>query len=185
VQRDRAIRVGLAAHDQAPGARRALAVDDRPGGVDRRPRQLAARDAIAPLEVDRRAPHVAHGRDAEREQDREILGAREVNMRVDQHGHQGAPAAVDLGLLLGLGLARRAMAAGLRALTYPRREPSPSETRPRDGHDWDLDVDLGNWAASGDFLLVQVGARGELVELTNANLGLWEVLLGFDYLLHR
>jgi hypothetical protein len=33
--------------------------------------------------------------------------------------------------------------------------------------------------------MVQVGARGELVELTNASLGLWEVLLGFDYLLHR
>jgi hypothetical protein len=89
------------------------------------------------------------------------------------------------GLLLGLGLARRAMAAGLRALSYPRREPPPSETRPRDGHDWDLDVDLGNWVASGDFLLVRVGARGELVDLTNADLGLWEILLGLDYLLHR
>lgn len=83
------------------------------------------------------------------------------------------------GLLLGLGFARRAMAAGLRALTYPRREPPPS------GHDWDLDVDLGNWVASGDFMLVRVGAGGELVELTNADLGLWEILLGLDYLLYR
>jgi len=89
------------------------------------------------------------------------------------------------GLLLGLWRARRAMAAGLRALTYPRREPPPGATRPRDGHDWDLDVDLGNWAASGDFLLVRVGARGKLVELTNADLVLWEILLGLDYLLHR
>lgn len=69
------------------------------------------------------------------------------------------------------------MAAGLRALSFPRREPPPSETRPRD--------DLGNWAASGGFLLVRIGARGELVELTNADLGLWEILLGLDYLLHR
>jgi hypothetical protein len=89
------------------------------------------------------------------------------------------------GLLLGLRLAPPRHAAGLRALTYPRREPSPSETRPRDGHNWDPDVDLGSWAASGGFLMVQVGARGELVELTNANLGLWDVLFGFDYLFHR
>ena len=87
------------------------------------------------------------------------------------------------GLLLGLGLARRAMAAGLRAKTYPRHEPPPSETRP-DGRDWDLDVDLGDWAASGDFVLVRV-AGGELVNLTNADLGLWEILLGLDYILNR
>jgi len=89
------------------------------------------------------------------------------------------------GLLLGLGLVRQSMAAGLCALTSPRREPPPSATRPRDGHDWDLDVDLGNWVASGDFLLVRVDARGELVELANADLGLWKILLGLDYLLHR
>jgi hypothetical protein len=77
------------------------------------------------------------------------------------------------------------MAAGLRALSPSRREPPPSETRPRDGHDWDLDVDLGNWAASGDFLLVRLGAGGELVDLTNADLGLWEILLGLDYILNR
>jgi hypothetical protein len=46
-------------------------------------------------------------------------------------------------------------------------------------------VDLGNWVASGDFLLVRVGAGGELVGLTNADLGLWEILLGRDYILHR
>lgn len=89
------------------------------------------------------------------------------------------------GLLLGLGLARRAMAAGLRALSYPRRELPPSDTRPREGHDWDLDVDLGNWRASGDFLLVRVGAAGELVGLTEADVGLWEIVLGLDYILNR
>ena len=87
------------------------------------------------------------------------------------------------GLLLGLGLARRAMAAGLRALTSPRVEP-PRQTLPGSGHDWDLDKDLGNWSASGDFLLVRV-ADGELVDLTSADLSLWEILLGLDYLLHR
>jgi hypothetical protein len=88
------------------------------------------------------------------------------------------------GLLLGLGLARRAMAAGLRAKTYPRRDRSGAAPSP-DGRDWDLDVDLGDWAASGDFLLVRVAAGGGLVDLTNADLGLWELLLGLDYLLHR
>jgi hypothetical protein len=88
------------------------------------------------------------------------------------------------GLLLGLGLARRAMAAGLRALTYPRREP-PNDAPPPDDRDWNLDVDLGDWPASGNFLLVRVAAGGGLVDLTSADLGFWKILLGLDYLLHR
>lgn len=89
------------------------------------------------------------------------------------------------GLLLGLGLARRAMIAGLRALTFPRPEPPPSATRPREGRDWGLDVDLGNWPASGDFLLVRVGEGGDLVDLAEADVALWQILLGLDYLLYR
>jgi hypothetical protein len=74
------------------------------------------------------------------------------------------------------------MAAGLRARTYPQRDrpvdrPSPDGT--------DLDVDLGDWCASGDFLLVRVAADGGLVDLTNADVGFWEILLGLDYILHR
>jgi hypothetical protein len=88
------------------------------------------------------------------------------------------------GLLLGLGLARRAMAAGLRARTYPQRD-RPTDTPSPNGRDRDLDVDLGDWCASGDFLLVRVAADGELVDLTNADVGFWEILLGLDYLLHR
>ena len=44
---------------------------------------------------------------------------------------------------------------------------------------------VGNWAAGGDFLLVRVGARGEPVELTSGDLGLWEILLGLDDLMRR
>lgn len=88
-------------------------------------------------------------------------------------------------LLLGLGLARRAMVAGLRARMFPRSDPPPSATRPRDGHDWDLDKDLGDWYASADFLLVRVGASGQLVDLTIADVGIWEILLSLDYVLHR
>ncbi len=84
------------------------------------------------------------------------------------------------GLLLGLGFARRAIVAGIRALTFPRPEPPPSED-----HDRKLDVDLSDWPASADFALVRVGAGGELVDLTSAKLGLWQILLGFDYLLYR
>jgi hypothetical protein len=87
------------------------------------------------------------------------------------------------GLLLGLGLARRAMAAGLRARTYPKRD------RPRDAPSPDdrdrLDVDLGDWRASGDFLLVRVAAGGGLVDLTHADVSLWEILLSLGYLQHR
>lgn len=88
------------------------------------------------------------------------------------------------GQLLGLGLARRAMAAGLRARTYPRRD-RPEDAPPPDGRDWDLDVDLGDWPASGDFLLVRVVAGGGPVDLTSADVGFWQILLSLDYLLHR
>ena len=74
---------------------------------------------------------------------------------------------------------------GLRALSSLRLEPSPIETPPCDGHDRDLDVDLSNWPASGDFVVVRVGTGGELVDMTTADLGLWEILLGLDYLLYR
>jgi hypothetical protein len=88
------------------------------------------------------------------------------------------------GLLLGLGLARRAMAAALRARTYPRRD-RPGNAPSPDGRDRDLDVDLGDWSASGDFLLVRVAAGGGLVDLTSPDIWLWEILLGLDYIVHR
>src|SRR4051812_39018096 len=88
------------------------------------------------------------------------------------------------GLLLGLGLARRAMAAGLRARMYPQRD-RPADAPASSGQDRDLDMDLGDWYASGDFLLVRVAAGGGLVDLTHADVGLWEILLSLDYLLHR
>ncbi|HEX7840227.1 MAG TPA: hypothetical protein VF469_22270 [Kofleriaceae bacterium] len=86
------------------------------------------------------------------------------------------------GLLLGLGLARRALAASLHARIFPRRDragAAPSS----DG--WDLDLDLGDWPVSGDFLLVRIAAGGELVDLTDTDVRFWEVLLGLDYILHR
>jgi hypothetical protein len=84
------------------------------------------------------------------------------------------------GLLLGLGFARRAIVAGIRALSSLRDKTPPSEP-----HDWDLDVALSNWPASADFALVRVGASGELMDMSMADLGLWEILLGFDYIQYR
>ena len=47
--------------------------------------------------------------------------------------------------------------------------------------------DLGpkEWPANGDFLLARVGARGELVDLTEDDIRLWMFWLGLDYILNR
>jgi hypothetical protein len=43
----------------------------------------------------------------------------------------------------------------------------------------------GRFVRQRDFLLVRVAAGGGLVDLTNADVGFWEILLGLDYILHR
>lgn len=46
-------------------------------------------------------------------------------------------------------------------------------------------MDLGDWPASGDFLLVRVAPGGGLVDMTHTDIWFWEILLGLDYILHR
>jgi hypothetical protein len=81
------------------------------------------------------------------------------------------------GLLLGLALARRALAMFTVA---PQRA---AVTLSPDGRTVGLNLD--EWPVSGDFLLTRVAAGGELVDLTESDVKFWMFWLGLDYVLHR
>ncbi len=81
------------------------------------------------------------------------------------------------GLLLGIALARRALAMFTVA---PQRA---EVTRSPDGRNPGLNLD--EWPVSGDFLLTRVAASGELVDLTESDVMFWMFWLGLDYVLHR
>jgi hypothetical protein len=83
------------------------------------------------------------------------------------------------GLLLGLALARRALAMFTFA---PQRAEG---TIFPDGRNLGLGLNLDEWPVSGDFLLTRVAAGGELVDLTESDVGFWMFWLGLDYVLHR
>jgi hypothetical protein len=81
------------------------------------------------------------------------------------------------GLLLGLALAHRALAASPTA-------PSRFEIAPSVGGR-SLALNLDEWPVSGDFLLARITASGELVDLTMPDVRFWMFWLGLDYVLHR
>lgn len=92
--------------------------------------------------------------------------------------HDGVELCCDRdGLLLGLALARRALAAASSAPWRPEVAPSVNGRS--------LALNLDEWPVSGDFLLARIAASGEIVDLTMPDVRFWMFRLGLDYVLHR
>jgi hypothetical protein len=100
--RDRVRFVGIRELDAA-GPHRGLAVDDRSGRVDARADQRAGFDARAPIEVKRRAEHVAHRGHAVRDEQVEVVLVPHVHVHVGEAGHQETLAAIDARRAVGDG----------------------------------------------------------------------------------
>jgi hypothetical protein len=81
------------------------------------------------------------------------------------------------GLLLGLALARRALAASPIAAWAPEVARSVNVRI--------LGLSLDEWPVSGDFLLARTAASGELVDLSLSDVRFWMFWLGLDYVLHH
>lgn len=81
------------------------------------------------------------------------------------------------GLLLGLSLARRKLAASPAIPRQPESTLRFDRPEPTLGSD--------EWLVCADFLLARFVAGGELVDLTEDDIRFWMFWLGLDYVLHR